>query len=109
MVENFDLGGKIQSALSLDTSRCKPSLQKSLGTDKAWEQFDALEENYYNKTQTVFPTGEELMAPAVIEAHRYLSRKTARQYDCTPLLIHKYLPVPPITEECPWRHHIQGG
>lgn len=46
-----------------------------LGTDKAWEQFDALEENYYKQTQTVFPTGEELMALAVIEAHKTIEAK----------------------------------
>lgn len=46
-----------------------------LGTDKAWEQFDALEENYYNQTQTVIPNGEELMALAVIEAHKMLEQK----------------------------------
>lgn len=75
MVENFDLVGKNANQLYLWTRRGASRHCKMLGTDKAWEQFDALEENYYNQTQTVFPTGEELMALAVIEAHKMLEQK----------------------------------
>lgn len=75
MVENFDLVGKNANQLYLWTRRGASRHCKMLGTDKAWEQFDALEENYYNQTQTVFPTGEELMAFAVIEAHKMLEQK----------------------------------
>jgi anti-repressor protein len=75
MVENFDLVGKNANQLYLWTRRGASRHCKMLGTDKAWEQFDALEENYYNQTQTVFLTGEELMALAVIEAHKMLEQK----------------------------------
>lgn len=75
MVENFDLVGKNANQLYLWTRRGASRHCKMLGTDKAWEQFDALEENYYNQAQTVIPTGEELMALAVIEAHKMLEQK----------------------------------
>lgn len=75
MVENFDLVGKNANQLYLWTRRGASRHCKMLGTDKAWEQFDALEENYYNQTQTVIPTGEELMALAVIEAHKTIEAK----------------------------------
>ena len=75
MVENFDLVGKNANQLYLWTRRGSSRHCKMLGTDKAWEQFDALEENYYNQTQTVIPTGEELMALAVIEAHKTIEAK----------------------------------
>lgn len=48
MVEDFDLVGKNANQLYLWTRRGASRHCKMLGTDKAWEQFDALEENYYN-------------------------------------------------------------
>lgn len=48
MVENFDLVGKNANQLYLWTRRGASRHCKMLGTDKAWEQFDVLEENYYN-------------------------------------------------------------
>lgn len=74
-VTDFPLVGKNANQLYLWTRRGASRHCKMLGTDKAWEQFDALEENYYNQTQTVIPTGEELMALAVIEAHKMLEQK----------------------------------
>lgn len=43
MVENFDLVGKNANQLYLWTRRGASRHCKMLGTDKAWEQFDALE------------------------------------------------------------------
>lgn len=74
-VTDFPLVGKNANQLYLWTRRGASRHCKMLGTDKAWEQFDALEENYYNQTQTVIPTGEELMALAVIEAHKTIEAK----------------------------------
>lgn len=74
-VTDFPLVGKNANQLYLWTRRGASRHCKMLGTDKAWEQFDALEENYYNQAQTVIPTGEELMALAVIEAHKMLEQK----------------------------------
>lgn len=48
MVEDFDLVGKNANQLYLWTRRGASRHCKMLGTDKAWEQFDVLEENYYN-------------------------------------------------------------
>lgn len=48
MVENFDLVGKNANQLYLWTRRGASRHCKMLGTDRAWEQFDVLEENYYN-------------------------------------------------------------
>lgn len=52
VVENFDLpfaeALKFTSQLYLWTRRGASRHSKMLGTDKAWEQFDELEENYYN-------------------------------------------------------------
>lgn len=47
VVENFDLVGKNANQLYLWTRRGASRHSKMLGTDKAWEQFDELEENYY--------------------------------------------------------------
>ena len=49
-VEDFDLVGKNANILYLWTRRGASRHSKMLGTDKAWEMFDALEENY-QKTQ----------------------------------------------------------
>lgn len=52
VVENFDLpfmeALKFTSRLYLWTRRGASRHSKMLGTDKAWEQFDELEESYYN-------------------------------------------------------------
>ena len=47
-VENFDLVGKRASVLYLWTKRGASRHCKMLGTDKAWDMFDQLEENYFN-------------------------------------------------------------
>ena len=47
---------------------------KILDTDKAWEQFDNLEETYFNVKQGNI-SGENLIALAVIEAQKILLQK----------------------------------
>jgi hypothetical protein len=47
-VDNIDLVGKNARILYLWTRRGASRHCKLLGTDKAWEQFDSLEESYFN-------------------------------------------------------------
>lgn len=47
-VENFDLVKSNINTLYLWTKRGASRHCKMLGTDKAWEMFDTLEENYFN-------------------------------------------------------------
>lgn len=47
-VENFDLVGKKANSLILYTKQGASRHSKMLGTDKAWDMFDELEENYFN-------------------------------------------------------------
>lgn len=47
LVENFDLVDKRAPSLMLWTKRGASRHCKMLGTDKAWEQFDILEETYF--------------------------------------------------------------
>lgn len=61
-VENFDLVGKNANVLYLWTKRGAARHAKMLGTDKAWDVFELLEENYFNaKKSASFGT---LMRPA---------------------------------------------
>lgn len=49
-IENFDMPlNKFASSLYLWTRRGAARHCKMLGTEKAWEMFDALEDNYFNK------------------------------------------------------------
>lgn len=54
-VENFDLVGKNANILYLWTKRGVARHSKMLGTDRAWEMFDCLEESYFNPTQSALP------------------------------------------------------
>ena len=47
-VENLDLVGKNANVLYLWTKRGVARHSKMLGTDRAWDMFDCLEENYFN-------------------------------------------------------------
>ncbi|ONN42668.1 ORF6N domain-containing protein [Enterococcus mundtii] len=56
-VENFDLVGKNANQLILYTKQGASRHSKMLGTDRAWDMFDELEENYFNpKQQIKIPT-----------------------------------------------------
>lgn len=48
-VENFDLVGKNANQLYLWTKRGASRHAKMLGTDRAWDVYDELEENYFDK------------------------------------------------------------
>lgn len=48
---------------------------KMLGTEKAWEMYDNLEENYFTPRPSKELTGRELMAKALIEAQAVLAEK----------------------------------
>ena len=63
-------------AIYLWTRRGASRHSKMLGTDKAWEMFDALEENYFNPKPKEL-TGKELMARALLEAQTVLAEKDA--------------------------------
>lgn len=82
-VENFYSVDKHATALYLWTRKGASRHCKMLGTDKAWEQFDLLEENYYNPRPTL-PQGEELIALAVIEAQKTIAEKNRQieQLEC---------------------------
>lgn len=54
-VENFDLVGKNANILYLWTKRGVARHSKMLGTDRAWEMFDCLEESYFNPMQSSLP------------------------------------------------------
>lgn len=65
---------KHSTSLYLWTRKGASRRCKMLGTDMAWEQFDRLEENYYNpKMQPL--SGEHLISLALIEANRILEQK----------------------------------
>lgn len=59
-VENFDLVEKRAKCLYLWTKRGASRHCKMLGTDKAWEMFDTLEENYFNPKVPQLTKKEEL-------------------------------------------------
>ena len=73
-VRNSNLVGKNASCLYLWTRRGASRHSKMLGTDRAWEMFDALEENYFNPRPKAL-TGRELMAKALLEAQAVLAEK----------------------------------
>ena len=74
-VENIDLVGKNARILYLWTRRGASRHCKMLGTEKAWEMYDNLEENYFNPRPSKELTGRELMAKALIEAQAVLAEK----------------------------------
>ncbi|HFE9852984.1 TPA: ORF6N domain-containing protein, partial [Enterococcus faecalis] len=47
-VENFDLVGRNANSLILWTKRGASRHSKILNTDRAWDMYDELEENYFN-------------------------------------------------------------
>ncbi len=71
--ENFGFAPNINK-LYLWTEKGALLHAKSLNTDKAWEVYDYLVENYFKKKE-VLPTGNNLIALAVIEAQKLLMQK----------------------------------
>ena len=66
-VENFDLQiSPMTRSLYLWTKRGVARHSKMLGTDRAWDMFDCLEENYFNPQVTVKPMSQlEIMAESI--------------------------------------------
>lgn len=73
LVTDFPLVQKNAPKLYLWTRKGASRHCKMLGTDKAWEQFDELEENYYNPQRQL--SGERLISLALIEAYKVLEEK----------------------------------
>lgn len=73
-VNNIDLVKNNVNQLYLWTERGANRHCKILDTDKAWEQFDNLEETYF-KVKEEKLSGENLIALAVIEAQKLLFQK----------------------------------
>ena len=68
-VENFDLVGKNANQLYLWTKRGASRHAKMLGTDRAWDVYDELEENYFNpKTQQRLPQSPTEMLKLAINS-----------------------------------------
>ena len=74
-IQNLDVVGSRTKSLYLWTRRGASRHCKMLGTEKAWEMYDNLEENYFNPRPSKELTGRELMAKALIEAQAVLAEK----------------------------------
>ena len=84
-VENIDLQiSPMTRCLYLWTRRGASRHCKMLGTEKAWEMYDNLEENYFNPRPSKELTGRELMAKALIEAQAVLAEKDKRIEEMRP-------------------------
>ena len=66
-VENFDLVGKNANTLYLWTKRGALRHCKMLGTEKAWEMFDLLEENYFDGKKSAPAIQEVKPSQMVVE------------------------------------------
>lgn len=69
--ENFRSAMKFAPVIMLWTRRGASRHSKMLGTDKAWEMFDALEENYFNPRPKELTPAEQ-MAQGLIAAQKLL-------------------------------------
>lgn len=82
-VNNIDLVAKKTSQLYLWTRRGASRHCKILDTDKAWQQFDCLEENYFNPQTVHSITYQYPVSPAAMEsatnAGRLLERIMRRE------------------------------
>ena len=79
-VENFDLPvSKFASAIYLWTKRAAARHSKMLGTERAWDVFDELEESYFNPMKNMTP--EEFLlcsAQRMVEQARAIKAANAR-------------------------------
>lgn len=74
---------KFTSILYLWTRRGASRHSKMLGTDKAWEMFDALEENYFNPRPKALTPAEQ-MAQGLLAAQKLLAEKDTKIKELTP-------------------------
>lgn len=82
-VRNSNLVGKNASCLYLWTRRGASRHSKMLGTDRAWEMFDALEENYFNPRPKALTPAEQ-MAHGLLAAQKLLAEKDKRIEEMRP-------------------------
>ena len=80
-VENFDLVGKNANILYLWTKRGVARHSKMLGTDRAWDMFDQLEETYFTVHQKQLSPIELIAAQAnaLVEQERKIQAIQAKQ------------------------------
>ena len=74
---------KFTSQLILWTRRGASRHSKMLGTDRAWEMFDALEENYFNPRPKALTPAEQ-MAQGLLAAQKLLAEKDKRIEEMRP-------------------------
>ena len=74
---------KFTSQLILWTRRGASRHCKMLGTDRAWEMFDALEENYFNPRPKALTPAEQ-MAQGLLAAQKLLAEKDKRIEEMRP-------------------------
>ncbi len=79
-VENIDLPlSRFASTVYLWTKRGAARHSKMLGTDRAWDVFDELEENYFNPTKNLTPAEYLLyQAKRMVENERAIRAANAR-------------------------------
>ena len=82
-VENFYPVNKHTAVLYLWTRRGASRHSKMLGTDRAWEMFDALEENYFNPRPKALTPAEQ-MAQGLLAAQKLLAEKDTKIKELTP-------------------------
>lgn len=82
-VENIYLVGKNARIIYLWTRRGASRHSKMLGTDRAWEIFDALEENYFNPRPKALTPAEQ-MAQGLLAAQKLLAEKDKRIEEMRP-------------------------
>lgn len=82
-VRNSNLVGKNASCLYLWTRRGASRHCKMLGTERAWDMFDVLEENYFNPRPKELTPAEQ-MAVGLIAAQKLLEEKEAKIAELTP-------------------------
>lgn len=82
-VTNRNLVGKNASHLYLWTRRGASRHSKMLGTDRAWEMFDALEESYFNPRPKALTPAEQ-MAQGLLAAQKLLAEKDKRIEEMRP-------------------------
>ena len=84
LVRNSDLPiNKFAPSLYLWTRRGASRHSKMLGTDRAWEMFDALEENYFNPRPKALTPAEQ-MAQGLLAAQKLLAEKDTKIKELTP-------------------------
>lgn len=83
LVTDFPLVQKNTPHLYLWTRKGASRHCKMLGTDKAWEQFDELEENYYNQQRSVLEIPKDFASALRLAVDEYEKRVLLEQKNDT--------------------------